>query len=161
MDLVLQCATSESCLNTNIWWNTIRIEGGERLERNNQTEGNMQEECYSVTRDPVQKDLIHHIEAVRNVQKTKYMSVSEHRNMKCKYTNKPRCPCSDRSLLWCQRVSGYFAKGENGPFAWTVCLQAITHLTHASNAGHNGVVKEIKLLSCFTEEEVNLIVIAH
>ncbi|TNN43351.1 hypothetical protein EYF80_046458 [Liparis tanakae] len=38
---------------------------------------------------------------------------------------------------------------------------AITHLTHASNAGHNGVVKEIKLLSCFTEEEVNLIVIAH
>lgn len=36
-----------------------------------------------------------------------------------------------------------------------------THLTHASDARHNGVVEEIKLLPCFAEEEVNLIVIAH
>lgn len=39
-------------------------------------------------------------------------------------------------------------------------LAEIAHLTHASDAGHNGVVKEIKLLPRFAEEEVNLIVVA-
>lgn len=43
---------TESCLNTNIWWNMIRTEGGEDLEKKNQTEGNTQEECFSVTREP-------------------------------------------------------------------------------------------------------------
>lgn len=38
--------------------------------------------------------------------------------------------------------------------------ESIAHLTHASDARHNGVVKEIKLLPRFAEEEVNLIVIA-
>lgn len=35
------------------------------------------------------------------------------------------------------------------------------HLTHSGDAWHDGVVKEIKLLPCLTEEEVNLIVVAH
>lgn len=43
----------------------------------------------------------------------------------------------------------------------TMCLhRSASHLTHASDAWHNGVVKEIELLSRFTEEEVNLIIIA-
>lgn len=40
-------------------------------------------------------------------------------------------------------------------------LESISHLAHASNARHNGIVKEIKLFPRFTEEEVNLIVITH
>lgn len=39
--------------------------------------------------------------------------------------------------------------------------QSDTHLTHASDAWHDGVVKEIKLLPHFAEEEVNLIVVSH
>lgn len=39
--------------------------------------------------------------------------------------------------------------------------ESIAHLTHASDAWHNGVVEEIKLLPRFAEEKVDLIVVAH
>lgn len=35
------------------------------------------------------------------------------------------------------------------------------YLTHASNPGHNGVVKEVKFFPCLTEKEVNLVVVTN
>lgn len=36
-----------------------------------------------------------------------------------------------------------------------------THLTDSGNSGHNGVLKELKLLARLTEEEVDLIIIPY
>lgn len=57
----------------------IRIEGGEDLEKKNQTEGNMRGECFSVTRDPASlpRKTVSYTHHVRSFQKTTHMSVEE------------------------------------------------------------------------------------
>lgn len=44
---------------------------------------------------------------------------------------------------------------------WYSCVAVMSYLTHASNPRHNGVVKEVKFFPRLTEEEVNLVIVAH
>lgn len=45
-------------------------------------------------------------------------------------------------------------------FGWMTLLPP-THLTDSGNSGHDGVLKELKLLACLAEEEIDLIIITY